>query len=73
MEESGIKNVELAYKDKFEPEFDKWKESQLEKMKNGEMKTLDASNAGSKVPEPLKLTNLDSLTDAMKSYFNRAA
>ena len=71
MEESGIKNVGLAYKAKFEPELDKWKESQLEKMKNGEMKTLDASSAGAKEPELPKLTNLDSLTDAMKSYFNR--
>lgn len=73
MEETGIKNVELAYKTKFELELDKWKEAQLEKMKNGEMKTLNASSAGSKQPEPPKLTNLDSLTDAMKSYFNRVS
>ena len=73
MDESGIKNVELAYKAKFEKELDTWKETQLEKIKNGEIKTLDASSAGSKEPEPSKISNLDSLTDAMKSYFNRGA
>lgn len=72
MDQTGIKNVELAYKSKFEPELDKWKETQLEKMKNGEMKTLDSSNAGSKQFEVPKISNLDSLSDAMKSYFNRA-
>lgn len=73
MDESGIKNVELAYKAKFDKELDTWKETQLEKMKNGEVQTLDSSSAGSKQPEIPKLTNLDSLTDAMKSYFNRGA
>ena len=73
MDESGIKNVELAYKAKFDKELDSWKEKQIESLKNGEMKTLDTSSAGSKQFEVPKLTNLDSLTDAMKSYFNRGA
>lgn len=71
MNETGIKNIELAYKSKYEKELDTWKQSQLEKLKNGDMRTMDASSAGSKQPEPQKLTDLTSLSDAMKSYFNR--
>lgn len=73
MDQTGIKNVGLAYKSKFENELDAWKQKQLDGIKSGNMETLDASRAGSKQPEPVKLDNLDSLSAAMKSYFNRAS
>ena len=71
MDETGIKNPDLAYKAKFEKELDTWKQEQLAKVKSSDMKTLDASTAGSKEPEIPKLTNIDSLRDAMRSRFNR--
>lgn len=71
MGETGIKNVELAYKSKFDKELDAWKEKQVESLKNGEMKTIDSSTAGGKEFVTPKISNLDSLSSAMKSYFNR--
>ena len=72
MEETGIKSPEKAYKDKFEKELETWKEGQLDKAKGNGMETLDSSTAGSKEPESPKLTNLDSLRDAMKSRFSNS-
>ena len=66
------KNPQKAIKDMFEEEIDTWKEQQLTKVKVNGMQTLDSSNAGSKQPEIPKLTNIDSLRDAMRSRFNRS-
>ena len=71
MDETGIKSPDLAYKAKFDKELDTWKQTQLAKVKSGDMQTLDSSTAGGKEPEIPKLTNIDSLRDAMKSRFNR--
>ena len=72
MGETGINNPELAYKAKYEKELDTWKEQQLSKVKASGMQTIDTSTAGGKEPEPVKLTNLDSLSDALKSKFRGA-
>ncbi len=49
MEETGIKNPLKAYKDKFETELDKWKESELNKEKGSTLPTL---NTGGGVKQP---------------------
>ena len=69
MFENGFKDPTKAYKDKYDKELDDWKEKQLSKIKSNGMQTLDTSTAGGKEPEPLKLNNLDSLRDALKTRF----
>lgn len=71
MVQNGLKNPEIAYKIKHERELDEWKEKQLSKIKNSDMHTLDTSTAGSKNPEPLKLTDLESLRNALKSAIRK--
>ena len=71
MDETGIKNPEIAYKAKYEKELDTWKEEQLAKVKANGMQTIDTSTAGGKEPEIPILTNIDSLRDAMKTRFTR--
>ena len=71
MDETGVKNPSDAYDLKFKPEIKKWEQEQLNKVKANGMQTLDSSTAGAKQPEIPKLTNLDSLRDAMRARFNR--
>ena len=71
MNETGIKNPQVAYKAKFDKEIDDWKIVQLARVKANGMQTLDSSNAGSKQTEIPKITNLDSLRDAMRARFHR--
>jgi len=63
MEETGIKNPEKAYKDKFESQLDTWKETQLSKAKPRGVVSETTSSAGGKEPSEVKAThqNLDSL------------
>jgi len=66
MQETGFKDPEKAYKDKYEPQLDQWKASQMSKAKKPGMTTLEGSSAGSKQPSPIKVTadNLDEMTKA---------
>ena len=70
MNETGIKNPEIAYKAKYDSELDTWKQEQLKKVKQDGMHTLNTSSAGGKQPEMPKLTTIDSLRDALKSRFH---
>ena len=65
MEETGIKIPEKAYKDMFETEIDKWKMDKLNQSKPQGLVTESTSTAGSKQPEPVKVTkqNLQSLIE----------
>lgn len=62
MQETGIRNPMKAYKDKYEPELDKWREGELLKAKPNGMVTQMGSNSG-KQPVPVKVTkeNLEKL------------
>ena len=68
MNETGIKNPELAYRAKFDKELDEWKEKQLAKVKKTGMQTLDTSSAGAKQPEQKTPKSFDELRDSMRSY-----
>lgn len=72
MSETGIRNPWKALKDKYEPQIDAWKEQQIGKVKSGGMQTIERSNAGAKEPEEKKLTDLDSLREALRSRLNRS-
>jgi len=63
MDETGIKNPEKAYKDKYEKELDSWKEEQIKKSKPSGLYTERAAQAGSREPSEIKPTkdNLDQL------------
>ena len=56
MSQTGIRNPQKAYNDKFEPEIDKWKQSKLDSVKKPGMVTEDTSTAGSKEPPKVELT-----------------
>lgn len=66
MQETGIRDPERAYKDKYESEIDQWRESQFTKRKTG-FSTTTGSTAGTKMPAPVKVTkdNLDQLVAEM--------
>ena len=56
MEETGIRNPKKAYKDMFEAELDKIKEQKLGSIKPSALQTITGTTAGSKQPEPVKIT-----------------
>ena len=67
MQETGIRNPEKAYKDKFETQIDKWKQEQLEKAKPEGLITEGASGAGGgKTPPQKKLVGEDALRGAVR-------
>ena len=71
MQETGIKNPEKAYKDLFEDELDKWKESRLSTLKPSGMATTDKSVAGAKYPtQPRPPKNREELLKAVGDILN---
>ncbi len=56
MAETGIKNPAKAYKDMFETELDTVKEKKLSEIKPSGMTTTNGSQAGSKLPQDVKVT-----------------
>ncbi len=70
MQETGIRNPEKAYKDLFEEQLEKWKADQLTKAKPSGLFTQTASSAGSKQPEPLKVTK-DNLASMLSEVVSR--
>lgn len=65
MRETGIRNPEKAYKDKYEAELDAWKESQLREAKKPGLVTRSTTVAGGKQPPAVKITS-DNLDDLVK-------
>lgn len=65
MKETGVKQPNLAYKLKYEPELDSWKEEQLSGKKPSGLVTEQGSDAGGKEPPKVK-TNYDNLDDHVK-------
>jgi len=63
MQETGIRNPEKAYKDKYEKEVDSWKEGKLGQARKSGMVTETGSTAGGKEPTKVRVTrdNLDQL------------
>ncbi|MEK9207738.1 MAG: hypothetical protein AAB922_04600 [Patescibacteria group bacterium] len=70
MRETGIRNPEKAYKDLFEDQLEKWKADQLTKAKPSGLFTQAASSAGSKQPEPVKITK-DNLASMLSEVVSR--
>lgn len=69
MDETGIKNPEKAYKDKYEKEIDSWKEEQIKKSKPSGLYTERAASAGTREPREVRPNrdNLDQLVrDALE-------
>ncbi len=64
MRETGIRNPEFAYKQKYEPEIDLWREKQLQAARKGGMITESSSNVGGKFPSPVKVTK-ENLSEMM--------
>lgn len=56
MADTGIKNPAKAYKDMFETELDALKEKKLSEIKPSGMVTTSGSQAGSKLPQDVKVT-----------------
>lgn len=56
MQETGIKSPIKAYKDKYETELDKWKESELGKERGHVLPTLSTPSLASKQPSQPKVT-----------------
>ncbi len=56
MQETGIRNPEKAYKDKYEEQIDRWKEQQLRGAKPRGLFTDTTSTAGAKEPPNVKVT-----------------
>ena len=65
MVETGIRDPEKAFKDKFEKQLDTWKEKELGKKKGTEFVTEEASTAGGKKPPEVKITR-DNLQEHLK-------
>ena len=63
MDETGIKNPEKAYKDKYEEELTRWKEEEFKKVKSRGLVTEERGGGGAKEPKPLKVdkTNFEEL------------
>ncbi len=55
MQETGLRNPEKAYKDKFEAEIDRWKEDQLKKAKPKGLVTEEKSGAGGQKEPTVKM------------------
>ena len=62
MDETGIKNPEKAYKDKYEEQLDKWKEDKIKSAKPKGMPT-EEGGSGAKSPADVKVdkTNFDGM------------
>jgi hypothetical protein len=56
MVETGIKNPEKAYKDKYEKELDGWKQAELAKSKGQYMPTLSELGKKTSTPAQIKIT-----------------
>lgn len=65
MQETGFKDPEKAYKDKYESEIDAWKAEQINKARKPGMTTIEGSTAGSKQPKPVKVTG-NNLEEVMR-------
>jgi len=63
MQETGIRNPQKAYKDKFEAEIEKWKEEQTKKAVMPGLFSTSSSTAGAKTPPSVPITkdNLQAL------------
>ena len=70
MSQTGIRNPQKAYNDKFEPEIDKWKQSKLDSVKKPGMVTDEESTAGSKQPPKVEITR-DNLKDHLDEVLFR--
>ena len=71
MQETGIKNPNTAYKDMFEEELDKWKESKLSTLRPSGMVTTQKSTAGGKYPtQPRPPSNRSELLKAVSEAMN---
>jgi hypothetical protein len=68
MKETGIRSPVKAYKDKYEDQLDKWKESQLLGAKKKSIYTEDGLG-GNHEPSDVKLTR-DNLEEALRDVFN---
>jgi hypothetical protein len=65
MQETGIRDPEKAYKDKYEAQLDEWRVKQISQAKKPGMMTIEESTAGSKHPSPVKVTS-DNLNEMVK-------
>ena len=54
MQETGIRNPEKAFKDRYENDIDKIKQGKLESIKKPGMVTDSTSSAGAKAPSQVK-------------------
>jgi len=68
MDENGIKNPNSAYKLMFEDELKSWEKSQVDSLRKPGLETDGSSVAGSKAPNPVKVTK-DNITEEIKYYF----
>lgn len=72
MNDTGIQNMEVAYKIKYENELDAWKEGKLAGAKKGGMNTMESGPTVNKGPKDVKITkdNLNALVaEAMAGKF----
>ena len=56
MQDTGIRSPEKAYKDRYEPQLDAWKEQQLRQANRPGLVTNTTTTAGGKVPPVVKIT-----------------
>ena len=69
MQETGFKVPIKAIKDMFEPQIDKWKEEQINKVKQPGFNTQAASTAGSKQPQITVPKNDTQLKESLSAFF----
>lgn len=67
MKQTNINDPEIAYKIKFEKELDQIKERKLASLKPQGLYSESTSTAGSKQPQPVKVTK-DNLSDVLSGY-----
>lgn len=67
MKETGIKDPMKAYKDKYESQLEQWREKNLSEAKPMGLLTQDASTAGAKQPERIKVDR-SNLTALLKEH-----
>lgn len=70
MNQTGIKDPEIAYEIKYKTEIRDWKDSQIKGAKPSRTYTETASAPGNKEPEPLKV-NRDNLREQMRAALNQ--
>ena len=71
MDENGIKSPDKAYKLRFEPEIDKWKEEKIKGIRPSGFETQEINSAGSKVPPPPTPLNREDLSKAIRESLTR--